>query len=284
VCATPIADAVVLPDEESATTALVVRGPSAMATASAVKAKTEASPVKPIARRGDLLLAAGGGAVVAAAVTFALLTAHTATPATLAAAPSAAATPPSPSAAAALPTPSAAATPPAPPAVATLPAPAKPVAALVIPPPLVVQKWSSENRKVWLGSARGAAFELLSDNSVQTWFGLVQPVLVVRCVSRSMETFVVTRSAVKIEPNVDGRTVTVSLDGEPAQAERWSSSDDRVALFAPDGAAFAERLMHAHTLQFGYSPHNSKDVVAQFNVAGLGELIEPVARECGRKK
>lgn len=146
-----------------------------------------------------------------------------------------------------------------------------------------VHRWSGDNRKFWLGNGRGAAFELSAENSVQTWFGPLQPALVVRCASGATETFVYTRSPVKIEPT-DARTVTVSIDAEPARTEHWSTSDDHAALFAPDGPAFAERLMHAHTLRFGYSPHNSSDVVAQFSVAGLGELMGSAARECRPKK
>jgi hypothetical protein len=161
---------------------------------------------------------------------------------------------------------------------------AHPSAAAVLPATSAIQKWNADNRAFWLGNQRGAAFELLAENKVQTWFGPTQPTLVVRCTSRTTEVFVYTRSATRIEPRVEGKTVTVSVDGEPARTERWSDSDDRVALFAPDGAAFAQRLLKAQTLRFGYSPHNSSDVVAQFHVTGLAELVEPVARECGWKK
>jgi Type VI secretion system VasI, EvfG, VC_A0118 len=146
------------------------------------------------------------------------------------------------------------------------------------------ETWSTEHRAFWLGNRRGAAFELLAENKVHTWFGPTQPVLVVRCVSHTTEALVYTRSATRIEPHAEGKTVTVSVDDEPAQTEHWADSDDKVALFAPDGAAFAQRLLNAKTLRFGYSPHNADDVVAQFNVAGLSRLIAPVARECGWKK
>jgi hypothetical protein len=214
---------------------------------------TIANAAKATPRRRELMLA-GAGALLTAVVTFVLMSSRGGSSATLVATPSATAT--------------RVENPPAAFAGATS----------------AVQKWSGENRKFWLGSGRGAAFELTAENSVQTWFGLVQPTLVVRCESRTIETFVFTRSPVKIEPNVDGRTVTVSVDEEPVRKERWSTAEDRPALFAPDGAAFAERLMHARTLRFGFSPHNSNDVVAQFSVAGLAELMEPVARECGRRK
>jgi hypothetical protein len=159
-----------------------------------------------------------------------------------------------------------------------------PSSASELPATSAVQKWSADNRKFWLGNRRGAAFELLAENKVHTWFGPTQPVLVVRCASRTTEALVYTRSPTRIEPHVEGKTVTVSVDGEPAKTERWSDSDDRVALFAPDGAAFARRLLHANTLRFRYSPHNADDVVAQFHIAGLAELLEPVARECGWTK
>jgi type VI secretion system VasI family protein len=159
-----------------------------------------------------------------------------------------------------------------------------PSSAAVLPAPSAVQRWSGDNRAFWLGNQRGVALELLAENKVNTWFGPTQPVLVVRCASRATEAFVYTRTATKIEPNAEGKTVTVSIDGEPTRTERWSDSDDRVELFAPDGAAFVQRLLHGDTLRFGYSPHNAADVVAQFHITGLAKLLEPVAKQCGWKK
>jgi hypothetical protein len=169
-------------------------------------------------------------------------------------------------------------------------APADPVAAKhpasaeVLPATSGKETWNAGNRVLWLGNQRGAAFELLSENKVTTWFGLTQPKLVVRCMSRTTEVLVYTQSPTKIEPNVEGKTVTVGIDGEPAKTERWADSDDRRALFTLDGAAFARRLLHAQTLRFGYSPANADDVVAQFHVTGLAELLKPVARDCGWKE
>jgi hypothetical protein len=145
----------------------------------------------------------------------------------------------------------------------------------VLPATSAIQTWNAGNRAFWLGNQRGAAFELLAENKVQTWFGPTQPALVMRCTSGMTEVFVYTRSATRIEPRAEGKAVTVSVDGEPARTKRWSDSDDRVALFAPDGAAFAQRLLNARTLRFGYSPHNCAGVVAQFHVAGLAELVKP---------
>jgi hypothetical protein len=152
-------------------------------------------------------------------------------------------------------------------------------------PTIIHQKWSAGDRARWLGNQRhGAAFELPADNIVQTWFGPVRPALIVRCTAKSIQTFVYTGSPMKIEPHAEGKTVTVSVDDEPVSTERWPDADDHDALFAPDGGAFAERLLHAQTLRFGYSPHNASDVVAQFHVSGLAEQIDSVAKECGPTK
>jgi len=150
--------------------------------------------------------------------------------------------------------------------------------------PAATQSWSTGNKARWLGDERGAAWELPAENVVQTWFGPSRPVLVVRCMSRTTDTIVYTGSPMMIEPHMDGKTVTVTVDNEEASTERWRDADDRVALFAPDGAAFAQRLLHANTLQFSYTPHNFSPVVARFHVAGLASLIERSAKACGWKE
>ena len=146
-------------------------------------------------------------------------------------------------------------------------------------------KWSSRNSTYWVGNRRkSVAFELPAENTVSVWMRSVRPALVVRCMGRGTEVFVVTESAMKIEPQSDDHTVTFGFDNEATASEKWPDSEEHDALFARDGAAFAERLMHAETLRFGFTPHNAEPVVAQFNVAGLRPLLEPAARECGKKK
>jgi hypothetical protein len=147
------------------------------------------------------------------------------------------------------------------------------------------QTWSADNRAYWVGNRpRSAAFELPAENTVQIWMRSVRPALIVRCMSQTIQVFVVTESAMKIEPQTEDHTVTFGFDGEPAATERWPDSDEHDALFAPDGPAFAQRLMAARTLRVGYTPHNADPVVAHFTVSGLGPLLEPVAKECGWKK
>jgi hypothetical protein len=224
---------------------------------SAPQADQPAAPSRPTSRLRDALLIVVA-TVCAAVLTFIFLTSRGGASPTLAAATA--------RLAAAVSAPSAAPSP-----VAVLPTTAN-------------ETWSGENRSFWLGYRRGAAFQLLAENTVHTFFGPTQPLLVVRCVSRTTEAFVYMKSPSRIEPGSEGKTVTVGIDDEPARTEQWTDSDDRVALFAPDGGALARRLLHAQTLRFGYTPANAADVVAQFHVAGLAKLLEPAARDCGWKK
>jgi len=111
-----------------------------------------------------------------------------------------------------------------------------------------------------------------------------RPALIVRCMSKSLEVFVFTGSAIKMEAQTEDHTVSFKFDDEPDRTERWPDSAEHDALFAPDQAAFASRLMTARTLRFGYTPHNAEPAVALFQVSGLGEMIEPSAKACGLKK
>ncbi len=169
-------------------------------------------------------------------------------------------------------------------AASTDPAAVRPPGAPAAPAsdPSPVFHWSSEHQSQWLGNRRhSAAFELPADNTVSIWLGRVRPILVVRCADKKTEAFVFTGSAIKIEPRTEDHGVTFGFDDGAQASERWPDSAEHDALFAPDGAGFADRLTHARTFTFGYTPHNAMPVVARFHVSGLGPLMEPFARECG---
>jgi len=170
------------------------------------------------------------------------------------------------------------------PAAATAPVPmAKPVPVAPVVP-TVASKWNANSRDWLLNAKKGVAFELRSLKKVAIWQGIAQPVLVVRFDAGRMQTFVYTASAIQMEPVDENHTVRVSFDGEPEATERWADSPEHDALFAPDGAAFAKRLMTAQTLKVSYTPHNAQRAVAEFQTYGLSELIVPAAKQCGWKK
>lgn len=169
-------------------------------------------------------------------------------------------------------------------AAAAVPAPKPSSSAASAPTPVATPKWSSENRDRWVANNRKSiAFELPARNRVAVWMKHVRPMLVVRCASNRTEVFVFTESAAKMEQHTDDHTVRFRFDDEPAVSERWADSVDHDGLFAPDGAVFAQRLIAARTLRFEFTPHNVASVEIQFDVSGLGDLLEPAAKECSAK-
>ena len=153
------------------------------------------------------------------------------------------------------------------------------------PASVATQAWSSERRAYWTANQRNSvAFELPAENTVTIWLSQVRPLLIVRCLSKKTEAFVFTGSALKIEPQTEDHTVSFRFDDEQETTVRWPDSSEHDALFSPEPRAFAERVMRARTLRFGYTPHNAAPVEAHFQVGGLAELFEPVAKDCGWKK
>ncbi len=145
--------------------------------------------------------------------------------------------------------------------------------------------WTAANRAIWAGRGRrNTAFELQADNNVSVWMRTVRPMLVVRCMAGRVDAFVYTASAAKIEAHTEDHTVRFSFDDGSEVSERWPDSEEHDALFAPDGAAFARRIAGSTVMRFGFTPHNAAPVSAQFHVAGLSQIMEPAARECGLKR
>ena len=143
--------------------------------------------------------------------------------------------------------------------------------------------WSSRNQSRWISNSRkSAAFELEANAPVAVWMKQVRPTLVVRCMDKRTDVFVYTESAARIEEQDENHTVRVALDGQAGTHERWPDSVEHDALFAPDGQAMARRLLSARQMRFTFSPHNAAPVTATFEVAGLGELLAPIAKRCGR--
>jgi hypothetical protein len=156
-----------------------------------------------------------------------------------------------------------------------------------VAPPVVTDattpsRWTRGAR--WVSDRKSVAFELKSNSRVNVWMGQVQPLLVVRCVANRTEAFVYTETAARIEPGREDRAVRVRFDDEPYADERWLDSDEHKGLFVPGAQGFTHRLMNARTLRFQFTPHNAETAEAQFDVAGLRDLMSPVQNKCGWNK
>jgi hypothetical protein len=152
-------------------------------------------------------------------------------------------------------------------------------AAAVEHEPAASPKW--KHAEEWVGDhPKSIAFELAAEHKVAVWMKHVTPVLVVRCLARNTEVFVVTESAASIETQGFNHTVRVGFDDEDATAEHWDDSADRDALFAHDGVALARRIARARTMRFGFTPQNALPAVAEFDVRGFDAVLGEVAQTC----
>ena len=143
--------------------------------------------------------------------------------------------------------------------------------------------WSSKRQSRWISNRRtSAAFDLEANQPVPVWMKQVRPTLVVRCMDNRTDVFVYTDSAARIEEQDENHTVRIAFDGDEGAHERWPDSVEHDALFAPDGKAMARRILASRQMRFTFSPHNAAPVTATFEVAGLSELLAPIAKRCGR--
>jgi hypothetical protein len=141
--------------------------------------------------------------------------------------------------------------------------------------------WSQVKQSPWgRDGQRTIAFELPAEDDVPVWMKRVRPLLVVRCLARNTEVFVITSSAASFERTAGRHTVHVGFDGGKESVEQWEDSVDSQQLFAPDGVGLARRIAEARTMTFRFTPFNASPVTAEFNVTGFHEHVQAVAKTC----
>ena len=157
------------------------------------------------------------------------------------------------------------------------PAPAPPVFVEATPPPA----WSGSKRAGWASDgSRTITFHLAAVRDLPVWMNHARPELVVRCLSRVTEAFVVLDTSASFEDDADRRTVRVQWDDEAPSVQQWGVSEGGRELFAPNSLAFMERMASARRLQFGFTPFNAAPVTADFAVQGFDQLAGLVTGTC----
>jgi hypothetical protein len=142
--------------------------------------------------------------------------------------------------------------------------------------------WVGRRRAVWAyDGTKTVTFALDAIADVPVWTSRARPQLVARCLSRTIEVFVVT-GPLSFEPQTGSHTVRVQVDDDPERSQQWLDSDASKELFAPDGVALSDQLARAHRLRVGFTPFNAKAVTAEFIVDGFDQLAPVLARTCGR--
>jgi hypothetical protein len=124
-------------------------------------------------------------------------------------------------------------------------------------------------------------FTLAATRDLPVWMNHARPALVVRCLSRETDVFVMLDTSASFEGESDRRTVRVQWDDDPQRVQEWPVSESGRELFAPDGIASVRRMARARRLRFGFTPFNAQPVTAEFAVQGFDQLAGLVASTCG---
>ena len=142
--------------------------------------------------------------------------------------------------------------------------------------------WTGQRNAAWAhDGSKTITFELQAVRDVPVWASRARPVLVVRCLYRATNTFVVLGTSTKFEDDTLRRTIRVQWDDGPETVQQWEVSNSAHELFAPDGVAFVRQLAKANRLRFGFTPFNAQPVTAEFAVQGFDQLASRVANTCG---
>jgi hypothetical protein len=144
--------------------------------------------------------------------------------------------------------------------------------------------WVGNRQATWANDgSKTISFELQATADVAVWMARVRPLLVVRCLYRTTEVFVVIKSAASIEGQAGTHTVRLQIDDDPELVQQWSDSVTGQELFAPGGVAIVRRLASAERLRFSFTPFNSKPVTAEFSVQGFEKMAALLGSTCGWK-
>jgi hypothetical protein len=143
--------------------------------------------------------------------------------------------------------------------------------------------WTGRRTATWAhDGSKTITFQLDATREVPVWMSRVRPTLVVRCLSRSTQAYVVIGTSASFEEDADHRTVRLQWDDGQETAEKWLTSESGQELFAPNGVAFVRQLAHGQRLRFGFTPFNAPPVMVEFAVQGF-ERASLVASTCGWK-
>jgi hypothetical protein len=159
-----------------------------------------------------------------------------------------------------------------------------PVAAAPVVESAPAPTWDGNRQATWANDgSRTISFELKATHDVNVWMSRVRPVLVVRCLYRTTEVFVATKSAASIEGQSGSHTVRLQIDDDAELVQQWTDSVSSQELFAPNSVALARRLASAERLRFSFTPYNASPVNAEFSVQGFDKLAALVGNTCGWK-
>ncbi|MFN0009797.1 MAG: hypothetical protein ACKVXR_18030 [Planctomycetota bacterium] len=124
-----------------------------------------------------------------------------------------------------------------------------------------------------------ASLEADTESTIRLKGGLL-PQLVVRCKRGELEIYTITGTMAEKEGKEGKSTVTLRFDKQAAFDVRMDQSAEGDALFWPDAAESAKRMLGAERLLVVFTPANEKPALMQFDLRGFAVVHEQLLEAC----
>ena len=149
------------------------------------------------------------------------------------------------------------------------------------PPPS--GRWVVGESKSAADDTRTVQLSLEADSAIHGWPAKERtPALILRCAEKKTEAFVFTGFRPNVESgNLEGATVLIRLDKDPAKSYRTNQSTDGESLFLPGSTAFIRTLAKHEKMLFRFTPFNSDPQETTFDLRGLEKALAPLKKACG---
>jgi len=144
-------------------------------------------------------------------------------------------------------------------------------------------RWVVKTDVSRMDDSKTVTLSLRASNPVSGWPNkTVTPTLVLRCKEGDVVAYVVTGMAPNVEAgNLDGATVMMRFDREPAREMNSGQSTDKESLFLRDPKDLILEMEKRDTLLFRFTPFNSPPQETSFALFGLAAAVRPLKDACG---
>lgn len=144
-------------------------------------------------------------------------------------------------------------------------------------------KWQDSAQTSEMDDSTTISIQLRAEEPMTGWLEDFTPVLIVRCKEKTdVYIFTNTQSAVE-SGNLDGATVRLRFDDEPAREYDTSLSTDGKGLFFPKPRVLLTQIMTHDKLLFEFTPFNAATDVTSFDLRGAKEAAQPILEACAGK-
>jgi hypothetical protein len=143
-------------------------------------------------------------------------------------------------------------------------------------------RWVTRKSFSKMDDSKTVTLSLDANNSISAWPSkTVTPTLLVRCQEGKVDVYVRTGVNPMVESdNLDGATVLLRFDKEPATELVTGKSTDGEALFFLDPKAMIPVMLEHRGMLLRFTPFNSPPQETSFSLRGLVVAIKPLYEAC----